>query len=221
MRLARFARRRSVLVPTLAGWAALLCVGAAAAVGTALTVPRWLAVDAPVGRGLLVVEGWLPRRTLDRAAALAREGRYDAVVVTGGPIHDTAWGGGFPTFAERAGAYLRPQDLGGRELLIVPAPETARERTWESALALRRFLDASGRRVDAADVFTYGPHARRSRDLFRRALGDGVRVGSLAAEPDEYDLSAWWRRSDGARDVLSEAAGYGWMLCCFRPDEGS
>jgi hypothetical protein len=221
MRASWFARPRTILVPTLAGWVLLVGIALATAAVAARALPRWLAVNAPVGRGVLVVEGWLPQRALDQAAEAARRGAYDAIVVTGGPIRDQAWGGGFATFAERGGAYLRGLDLGGRPLLVVPAPPSHRERTWESALALRRLLDATQRRVDSADVFTYGPHARRSRDLFQRALGDGVRVGSLAVEPDDYDLVAWWRRSEGARDMLSEAVGYGWMLCCFRPGDGS
>jgi hypothetical protein len=220
MRASWFARPRVVLVPTLTGWAALAAALAMACTLAARALPGFLAVDEPVGRGVLIVEGWLPRAALDHAAQLAREGRYDAVAVTGGPIRDPAWAGGFPTYAERAGAYLRTRDLGGRALLVVPAPGTARERTWESALALRRFLDASGRRVEAADVFTSGPHARRSRALFRRALGDGTAVGAVASPPEEYLLARWWRRSEGARDVLSETTGYGWMLCCFWPDDG-
>lgn len=215
-----FARPRTLLVPTLAGWAVLAALLAAAAALLALALPGFLAVDAPVGRGLLVVEGWLPRAALDRAAELARRGGYDAVVVTGGPIRDVAWGGGFESFAARGAAYLRTRDLGGRPLAAVPAPASARERTWESARALRRWLDARGERVEAADVFTYGPHARRSRALFQRALGDGVAVGAHAVRPEEYELSRWWRRSDGARDVLGEAVGYGWMICCFTPGEG-
>jgi hypothetical protein len=217
MRLSWFLRRRAVLVPTLAGWAVLAALGAGLAAAAALGLPRWLAVDAPVGRGALVVEGWLPRSALDGAAELARSGAYDAVFVTGGTIRDMAWGGGFATYAERGGAYLRDR-VGDVELVVVPAPDTARERTWESALALRRFLDARSRRVDAADVFTYGPHARRSRALFQRALGEGARVGARAVAPAEYDLARWWRRSDGARDVIGEAVGYGWMVCCLRPD---
>ena len=102
-------------------------------------------------------------------------------------------------------------------MVVVPGPPIERERTYEAARAVRRWLDATGRPADAADVFSYGPHARRSRDLYRQALGRGVAVGCLAAPPQEYDLARWWRRSRGARDVVGEALGFAWALCCFSP----
>lgn len=220
MRLDWFLCRRSLAVPTLAGWAALAAAAGAVAVLLALALPRFLAVDEPVGRGTLVVEGWLPRKALELAAETARRGGYESIVVTGGPIRDVPWGGGFPTYAERAGAYVRSLDVGGREIFVVPAPDTDRDRTFEAARAVRRWLDSSGRRVDAVDVFSYGPHARRSRDLYRLALGSGVAVGCRAAAPVDYELASWWRRSDGARDIIGEAVGYAWMVCCFSPREG-
>ena len=210
-------RQRTVWLPTLAGWAVIalaLLAGAAAAVRA---LPRFLAVDAPVGRGLLVVEGWLPASALRAAAAELRRGRYDGLVVTGGPLLEPEWSAPYRTYAERAAAYLRAGDLGGREVVAVPAPAVDRERTYESALAVRRWLEASGRRVDAVDVFTYGPHARRSRHLYRLALGTGVSVGTRAVPPAEYDLDHWWRKSRGARDVIGEAVGYLWVSCCFSP----
>lgn len=219
MRLSWFARPRTVWLPTLAGWAAL---GAAAAVGAAAaarTVPGFLAVHEPVGRGILVVEGWISRAALDRAAEVARAGRYRAVVVTGGPILD-APSDAYQTFAERAGAYLRVIDHGDVEIDVVPTPATTRDRTWASAVGFRRWSEGRGWRLEAVDVFTAGPHARRSRAMYRRALGEGVAVGSQVAAPRDYDLERWWRSSAGAKDVLGEAIGYGWMLCCFSPSDG-
>lgn len=210
-------RTRSVRVPTLAGWAVLALASAAVAAATLRAIPRFLAVDEPVGRGLLVVEGWVPASALRAAAEEARRGRYDAVVVTGGPLLEPEWSCGYTSSAERAAAFLRTRDLGGRELVVVPAPPVERDRTYESAVALRRWLDRSGRRVDAVDVFTYGPYARRVRLLYRLALGSAVSVGSRAAEPTEYDLDRWWNKSRGARDIIGEAVGYGWSLCCFWP----
>jgi uncharacterized SAM-binding protein YcdF (DUF218 family) len=220
MRFAWFLRRRTILVPTAVGWAVLAAAGLALGATAARALPAFLAVDAPVGGQLLVVEGWLPQGALDAAAEVARRGPYRVVAVTGGPVRDVAWAGGYATYAERAGAYLRRLDLGGRELVVVPARENGRDRTWESARALRRWLEAEGRTFPAADVLTSGPHARRSRALFRLALTSDTSVGSLAIPSPDYDLARWWRRSDGARDVLGEAIGYGWMLCCFWPDAG-
>jgi hypothetical protein len=71
--------------------------------------------------------------------------------------------------------------------------------------------------VTEVDVFSLGPHTRRSRDLYRLALGPGVMVGSVAAPPSEYDIGHWWQRSAGARDVVGEALSYAWTMVWFRP----
>lgn len=222
MRASWLARPRTILVPTLAGWAALAVVLAAAGALLARALPGFLAVDAPAGRGVLVVEGWIPRSALRRAAEEARRGTYRAVLVSGGPILDApaASSDAFVTHAERAAAFLRSLDVGGLEIVAVPAAETRRDRTYESARAVRRWLEARGWRADAVDVYTAGPHARRSRALYRRALGDGAVIGVRSAPPPEYDLARWWRSSAGAKDVLGEAIGWAWMECCFWPGDG-
>ena len=161
----------------------------------------------------------MPQSGLRAAAAAIRGGGYDTLVVAGGRVPDREWeGGGFATYAERAAAFLRHEDLGGRELAVVPGPDIDRERTFEAALAVRRWLDAAGRRPGAADVFSYGPHARRSRMLYRLALGPQVTVGVRTVAPVEYDLERWWRRSRGAKEVLGEAIGWAWAECCFWPE---
>jgi hypothetical protein len=220
MRVERFLRRREITLPTATGWAVFFIVLATVTSVIVRGLPPFLALDAPVGHGVLIVEGWMPRSGLSAAAAEFRRGGYDALVAAGGRVPDPVWEGGFATYAERAAAFLRTEDLGGRELIVVPGPPVERERTYEAALAVRRWLDATGRHVDAADVYSVGPHARRSRDLYQLALGRGVRVGCRAAPPSQYELGRWWRTSAGARDVLSEAIGYAWVLCCFSPKQG-
>jgi hypothetical protein len=209
MRLEWFLRRRTVYLPTLAGWAVLALVAAGTAATLARAAAPFLAVDEPVGRGLLVVEGWIPRRALREAAEAFRRGGYAALVVTGGPILDPECREEHRTYAEGAAAFLETLGLGGRELVVVPAPDAWDARTLESARALRRWIDATRLTVDAVDVFSYGPHTRRSRDAFRLALGRGVVVGSRAAAPEEYDLRRWWRTGVGVRTVLGEAVAYG------------
>ncbi len=212
----RLVRRRNVPVPTAAGMLLLLALAALAALAVGRALPGFLAVSAPEGRGLLVVEGWMTRDALRFAAERFRGGAYDALVVTGGPLEGPECGGDGPTYADRAAAELRRQGLVEPTLAVVPAPASAQDRTYRSAVSVRRWLEATGRRFVAVDVLSQGPHARRSRALFRMALGDGVPVGSISA-PTGYDVTRWWRHSTGVKEVLGEAVGYAWASCCFRP----
>ena len=67
------------------------------------------------------------------------------------------------------------------------------------------------------DVFTLGAHARRSRLLFEKALGDEVAMGVIAAPDQTYDQDHWWRSSNGVRTVLSELIAYLYAVIFFHP----
>jgi hypothetical protein len=196
---------------------ALATLVGVAGVLAARALPRFLAVDDPKGQGILVVEGWLPRDALRLAAETYAHGEYDALVVSGGPVGDRAWEGGFPTYAERGAAELRRLGVVEPALSVVPAPASAQDRTYRSAVAVRQWIESRGKAVVTVDVMTYGPHARRSRALYRLALGSSIAVGSRAAPPSDYDLARWWRSSVGAKAVIGETIGYAWTLCCFWP----
>jgi uncharacterized SAM-binding protein YcdF (DUF218 family) len=71
--------------------------------------------------------------------------------------------------------------------------------------------------VQAIDVVTIGSHARRSRLLFQKAMGNTVRVGVLAMDEREFDPVHWWRSSEGVREVLFEGVAYLYVRLCFSP----
>jgi hypothetical protein len=174
----------------------------------------FLAVTEPVGAPLLVIEGWLGRDGLDQALVAFRKGGYERAVTTGAPMEQWPGVAGHATFAERAAEYLKAQGL--REVVAVPSPHSAQDRTFLSAVMVREWGKRSGLEVRALDVFSQGAHARRSRLLYRLAFGPDVQVGVLAAR-DSPGLSQWWRTAVGAREVLDEAIALAWTKLFFRP----
>jgi hypothetical protein len=206
-----------MLVPTWMGLILVTALLMGAAFWARQEIAMFLAPNRPVGHGLLVVEGWQDRGSLRAAASAFRHGSYDAVVVTGGPTTDPAWEGGFATYAERAASELRGLGIAEPELVVVPAPASAQDRTYLSAVSVRQWLDGSGRPISALDVFSVGPHSRRSQALYRMAFGERVEVGVRSASPSNYELGRWWQSSEGTKDVLGESLAYGWVLCCFHP----
>ena len=220
MRSPRLLRRRELWVPTLAGWALLALLALLAGIlgfGLLRGIHGHLAQNAPTGRGLLVVEGWLPAESVAEAVELYRRGPYRRFVAAGGPIEEDACPPCFASYAERTASLARGFGLPEQELAIVPAPASAQERTFRSAVSVRQWAEASGTAVDSFDVYSSGPHARRSRWLYQLAFGDAVAVGVIASAPRSYDSAAWWRSSDGARAVLSELAAWLWARSFFDP----
>jgi hypothetical protein len=58
------------------------------------------------------------------------------------------------------------------------------------------------------NVVSLGPHSRRSRLLFVKALGKDYKVGIIAIENQEYDARQWWASSAGVRTILDESIAY-------------
>ena len=214
-------RQRQVWLPTIWGWLLLLLAAAGALL---IVVPRlhgFLAPDEPAmgagsrGARTLVVEGFLNESDLDQAIAAFRRGHYERVLTTGGPID--SWSE-YPSHAARAAGYLVAHGLESTTVTAVPGPASVRDRTFQSAVALRDWAQRSDARLDAIDLFSRGVHARRSRTMYRMALGDGVEVGVLASRPADYDAQHWWRSSEGTKLVVGELLGLVWTSCCFWPE---
>ena len=215
--------RRSVWAPTLWGSALLVVLLAACTMLFGRWIGGHLARSDPAtgagGRGAqtLVVEGWISAPDLDAAVAAFRAGRYERVVVTGGPFDDWPEDKRFATHAERAADYLRRHGLADARISAVPAPPTAQDRTFWSAVVVRDWAARSGTPLGAIDLFSSGVHAHRSRLVYRMAFGPGVEIGVLAAPPAGYDPSRWWTTSAGAKSVLGEVVSLAWTHCCFWP----
>ncbi len=217
MRVPRLLRRRELWFPTAWGWGLLLALIAGGSWLGVRTLYDFLAPNQPIGRGVLVVEGWVDESGLEKAALLWNAGGYDRLVTTGGPVEHYASLLPFETYAEQAAAILRSRGIPAREIAVVPARASVRDRTFASAVALREWLSANGGDARAIDVVSEGPHARRTWRLYQLAFGDGVAIGIRSVAPELYSPAAWWKSSAGAKDVLTEAIAWAWIACFFHP----
>jgi len=218
-------RRRQIWLPTLFGTAALLAIAAALGIAVlsqlgGFLAPTRFAVGSD-GRGArtLVVEGWLDDDALADAVPLARSGRYDRVVTSGGPIETWRDIQPWPTYADRARDYLLRHGVRETTVVAVPAPEVEQDRSYSSAVTVRDWLRAQGPALATIDVFSASVHARRSRLVYAMAFGPGVDVGIVAAPPRRYRLDRWWATSEGTKAVMSELLSLAWTECCFWPSE--
>ena len=218
----RLFRRRQVWLPT--GWLTLLLVVVVAAVSIVALrhLATYLAASEPAagrdgsGARTLIVEGWLDEDGLDDAIGAIGRGRYQRVIAAGGPIESWQEGQRWPSYAERAADYLRHHGA-SVPVTAVPAPASAQDRTFLSAVVVRDALRSQGVAVDAIDLFSGGVHARRSRMVYRLAFGPDVEVGVFAARPRRYPLERWWATSDGAKSTIGELLSLAWTSCCFWP----
>jgi hypothetical protein len=73
------------------------------------------------------------------------------------------------------------------------------------ALATKEWLIAN--QIKAVNVFTGGPHGRKSYVIFKKALGDGIRVGVISC-PIKHYPTRWWTSLRGTSVTLRYLAGY-------------
>ena len=210
-------RQYRVWLPTIWGWIVLFGLFVTTCIFGARNIYGFLAPNDPVRAHILVIEGWLAPEELDQAVQIFKKGGYTKVVTTGGPVLDWTELMQRSDYAGLAADYLVRHGVPQDSILVVSSPASAQERTFLSAVMLRKTVKQSGITLDAINLFSSGPHARRSRLLFQMALGPKVQVGILAAIPQEYDPRVWWQASSGAESVILQSIEYIWVECFFWP----
>lgn len=213
-------RRRQCLVPTLRGWLLLAFSIAGLTLFAGREIYPFLAVTDSVPGGVLVVEGWVPDYILEAAIAEFKQNHYAKVYVTGIPLQQGAPLSEYKNYAHLGAAALVKLGLGTNQVQAVPTGPTRRDRTYASALTLRRWWREHDVAPTKVNLITSGPHARRSRLMFEKGLGEGVTVGVIALSPDDYDERNWWHYSQGVRNVISEALAYTYARLLFYPSPG-
>lgn len=197
------------------GWVIFIGLGLLVGVGLLKVIHPFLALDAPLEASVLVVEGWAEDYALQAAAERAEEGGYTLLLVAGGPLERGAPLSQYRTYAELGAAVIKSSAPSSIPLQSIPAPAVRRDRTYASALAVRDWLEQHETMPRSLNVVTVGPHARRTRLLYRKAFGTRCTIGVIAVEDDSYTPEQWWRYSQGVRDVVGEAVAYVYARCLF------
>jgi uncharacterized SAM-binding protein YcdF (DUF218 family) len=180
----------------------------------------FLAVTHRVDTNVLVVEGWIQQSAIRAALEEFREGSYQRVFTTGGPVQGSGgYINDYNTSASVGAELLKKYGLANESLQLVPSRVMDRDRTYGAAVALRTWFREHNMSVHGINVVTEDLHARRSRLLFQKALGDNVTVGVIAVPNPDYDSRHWWRYSQGVKDVVSETVAYLYAKFLFYPSD--
>ena len=177
----------------------------------------FLAVSDPVRGGALTIEGWVEDRTLQEAIAEFHSGHHTMLYVTGGPLERGAPLSEYRTTAEFGVATLLRMGMPKDSVQAVPTPLVRKDRTYASAMALKRWLDAQHVVLPNLTVVAPGPHARRTRLLFQKAFGEETHIGVLATKDLGYDPQKWWMSSNGFRVGIGEVIAYVYARVLFDP----
>jgi hypothetical protein len=209
-------RRREVWVPSRRGWLLALVLVIALLVVMRYEAYPFLTVTDRVPADLFVIEGWSPPNTMRQAASEFLQGGYQHVVLIR-PVLET---GDQYESGHYSGDYMTRMLIADgvpNEKLSTLFPNVAKkDRTYHSALEVKQWLAHEGISIQSLDIATEGPHARRSRLMYQKAFGDGVKIGVIALDDHEYDPKRWWRTSEGVREVVGESIAYIYARVFFR-----
>ncbi len=200
------------------GWLVVLffasCIGTVAF----FTVQPFLAITRREKTDILVVEGWILPCTMEEAANEFSNGGYQRVYTTGGPAEGLRkYISDYSTAASIGAGLLHQAGVPAERIQMVPSRKTGRDRTYNAALALKRWFQTNHITPTAINVVTEGSHARRTRLLFQKALGKDVSVGIISLPNCDYDPKHWWRYSEGVREVIGESIAYVYARFFFSP----
>ncbi|HBX60911.1 MAG TPA: hypothetical protein DEG65_13045, partial [Methylophaga sp.] len=169
-------RKRQLWFPTIWGGLIILLLLTLCS----LLLLRQLAVilaptDPVADRTYLVVEGWQDEDSLLAALAIFNAEQYQYMITTGGP-NVRFLSPAHASYAEQAGAFMVQHGLDAEKLIMIPAPESAQERTYLSAVMVRDWLALKETDLKGLNVHTSDVHARRTRSLYREAFPN-VEIG--------------------------------------------
>jgi uncharacterized SAM-binding protein YcdF (DUF218 family) len=200
------------------GWLVLLLAIILGGISLVLTVYPFLAVTHRVDTNILVVEGWIHEYAIRAAVEEFRGASYERAFATGGPVEGIGgYINDYQTSASVGADLLKKNGLPNESLQMVPSRVMDRDRTYGSAVALRNWFRDQDMRANSINIVTENTHARRTRLLFEKALGNHVAVGIIAVRNPDYDPKHWWRYSQGLKDVVSESFAYVYARLLFYP----
>jgi DUF218 domain len=203
----RFFRRCTILCPT---WMGSFCIG----VILFILVAAWftygesyLAVTDRSGADILVVEGWIGREGIRAAVDEFECGGYRFIIASGG-LTSGRWEDEPASYATMAAQEMMRLGIPEERIVVARSANTESHRTFESAVAVWRTLQEARINAMALNVFTLGPHARRSALVFSKVNSPALKIGVIGWVPAKDKREPWWQSSDRSRELLDETVGY-------------
>lgn len=214
-------QRRECILPTKRGLLALLLVVVLPLTLFLRHACHFLTVQESRPGGVLVFEGWI---SPDEAPVVLEEFKrhpYRGIYITGGPIEVNSPLASFGTYAHLSADVLRRAGGDPAQIHPIPGPLVGKDRTYSTAVALRKALLALDPAPTEINLMTGATHSRRSRLLYEMALRPNIAVGCLPLPERDFDPDHWWTTSAGFRAVTGELIAYLYARLIFRPLESS
>ena len=205
---------------TWVGWIGVLAFWGLVLLLFLFTIHPFLAPNKPVDADILIVDNFFLVYGLKELSDEFRSKNYSLILSAGVRLpKGDPLAVEYKTSGELSAAILKKFGIGEKEIVpIIPKP-VERDRTFASALAVKNWLAQNNIQPKGINLFSMGPHSRRSWMLYKEAIGEEIPVGIIACENREYDPKRWWKTSSGVRIVLDETIAYIYAKLVFDPEK--
>ncbi len=102
-------------------------------------------------------------------------------------------------------------------MVVVNAPDVQYNRTYTSALAVRKWMQNRYSVPPSFNIFTESVHARRTWLLYRKAFEEPVSIGIVASPSTNFHQENWWKVREGRFFVAEQLLKYIYAKCLFFP----
>jgi len=206
-------RKKAIWLPTWQGWMLLLLACVLVAVLFVTHIFSFLAIKRSVSAQYMLVEAWMPDSVMPQAVKEFKDQHYKQIFLTGGPLDHGHYLGAWRTFPDVSNLSLQKLGILKEALVSLPIEEVKTDRTYQSAMHFKSWLKQQTNEIKAVNIYSVGPHARRTHLLFKKALGNDVKLGIVALENPEVTESNWMKTSNGFRTVMGEF--FSWIYARF------
>jgi len=183
------------------------------------TIHPFLAPTKTVDADILIADNCLVDYGLKKLSEEFRFKNYSFILCAGGLLELGSHLSKYKTSAELSAAILKINGINEEAIVPIPPKPVKRDRTFASALAVKNWLAQNNIQPKGINLFSMGPHSRRSWMLYKEAIGEEIPVGIIACEYREYDPKRWWKTSSGVRNVLGETIAYIYAKLLFNPEK--
>lgn len=139
---------------------------------------------------------------VEHGIKLFKEGwsRKDRIILTGGPL---VWKYTWATLMQ-----AHAEHLGVPKSAIMLADKS--KTTEEDAIFTKEIMDKYG--YKSCILVTSPYHSRRALKIFKRVMGDKIKIISAPAEKSWFQFDKWWKRERDRARVLDEYSKFIWLL---------
>lgn len=139
---------------------------------------------------------------VEHGVKLFKEGwsRKDRMILTGGPL---IWKHTWASLMQEHAVHL---GMPKSAILLADKSRT----TEEDVLFTKEIMDKHG--YKSCIIVTSPYHSRRALKIFKKFMGDKIKIISAPADESWFSFDEWWRRERDRARVLDEYSKFLWLL---------